>query len=104
MKTPDTIQRLADLFAVPNDTIREFLMWHDGEMHEYGKVLQSKILDLELDKRTWESILKKDVEEIQDLKDQLEDAWDKIHALEDDLFNSEHKNTLLAQKLNDLSK
>jgi peptidoglycan hydrolase CwlO-like protein len=40
------IQRMADHFSVPNDSIRDILMWHEAQLHEYGKELQADILDL----------------------------------------------------------
>jgi hypothetical protein len=47
------------------------------------------------------------IEYEQKLKDkdyQIQEAWERVHALEDDLHNSEYQNTLLAQKLTDISK
>jgi hypothetical protein len=41
------IQRMADHFSVPNDSMRDILMWHEGALHQYGTTLQGKVLDLE---------------------------------------------------------
>jgi predicted DNA-binding protein YlxM (UPF0122 family) len=39
------IQRMADHFSVPNDSIRDILMWHEAQLHEYGTKLQGELLD-----------------------------------------------------------
>ena len=40
---------------------------------------------------------------LQDKDYEIQEAWEKVHALEDDLHNSEYQNTLLAQKLTDIN-
>lgn len=74
------IQRMADNFAIPNDSMRDILMWLEGELHQYGTKLQGKVLDLthELDDAKYEietlhgQIIDRDME-IKELKEDLEE-------------------------------
>ena len=74
------IQRMADHFSVPNDSIRDILMWHEAQLHEYGKTLQGKVLDLEqsyqLLTRERDIILSKNEEIQEDLQNVQNDYQD----------------------------
>jgi|SRR5688572_6605904 len=80
------IQRMADHFSVPNDSIRDILMWHEAQLHEYGTKLQAKVLDLEqsyqLLTRERDIILSKNEELQEDLQNSQNDYQDICYMTE----------------------
>lgn len=86
--------------------VAELRSKHEAEMHEYAKELQGKILDQEFTIKSLveDNIALKEAIEIncncnadgchqakllQDKDYQIQEAWEKVHALEDDLHNSQ---------------
>lgn len=106
MKTPEEKQRLADHFAVPNDTMTEFLCWHEGELHQYGKELQGKIIDLTFERDELDEQYKKAVEERNDAREDIteykklyEDYKSRFEFYRD-CFDQEQNHALKLNELN----
>lgn len=101
--------------------VAELRSKHEAEMHEYAKELQGKILDQEFtikslaeDNRALTEVIEINCncnadgchqsKLLQDKDYQIQEAWEKVHALEDSLHNSETENDTLKRVNESLEK